>query len=257
MRYDTVLSPGPAPPVPFAGKSGRGVRVAVIDSGVNAAHPHIKGLAGGITIGDEASPNTYIDLLGHGTAVMAAIQEKAPDADYFAVRVFRSSLRTHVDFLLQAIEWSIENGMHVVNLSLGTANAEHRARFEPMIARAARHGVLLVSAREADSRRALPGALPGVIAVGLDWDCPRWSYRYCRSERGLELYASGYPRSLPGVAKERNLHGISFAVANMTGFVVRACEGLASRTWASAEAALMAEAGRLAQLEAPRSFPPG
>ena len=36
--------------------------------------------------------------------------------------------------------------------------------------------------------------------------------------------ASGYPRSLPGVPRERNLHGISFAVANMTGFVARACE---------------------------------
>ena len=218
---------------------------------MNAAHPHIGRVAGGITIGNEDSPNTYIDLLGHGTAVMAAIQEKAPNAEFFAVRVFRSSLRTHVDFLLQAIEWSIENCMHVVNLSLGTANAENRARFEPMIARAAEHGVLLVSAREADGRPALPGALPGVIAVGLDWDCPRWSYRYCSSERGMELYASGYPRLLPGVAKERNPHGISFAVANMTGFVARACEGRAPRTCASVQAALMAEADRFSGSRAP------
>jgi len=36
--------------------------------------------------------------------------------------------------------------------------------------------------------------------------------------------ASGYPRPVPGVPPARNLHGISFAVANMTGFVARACE---------------------------------
>ena len=40
----------------------------------------------------------------------------------------------------------------------------------------------------------------------------------------VNFAASGFPRSLPGVPPKRNLHGISFAVANMTGFVARACE---------------------------------
>jgi hypothetical protein len=48
---------------------------------------------------------------------------------------------------------------------------------------------------------------------------------------GLALIASGYPRPLPGVPRSKNLHGISFAVANATGFVVRACEGLANRSY--------------------------
>src|ERR1700744_2674998 len=85
---------------------GRGVRVAVIDSGVHAAHSHIGNVAGGVSIRPDGAldEGVYPDLLGHGTAVMAAIQEKAPEADYFAVRVFQTSLRTTASCLLRAID---------------------------------------------------------------------------------------------------------------------------------------------------------
>jgi subtilisin family serine protease len=218
---------------PFAGFTGKGLRVAVIDSGVHAGHPHIGGVAGGVTIGREHDEAGYTDVIGHGTAVMAAIKEKAPDAEYFAVRVFYSSLRTTVEVLLRAIEWSIVNRMDVINLSLGTTNAAHRERFAAMIARVREGGAVLVSARDAEGTPALPGSLPGVIGVELDWDCPRNLY-YCTTRaEGLVVVASGYPRSLPGVPPARNLHGISFAVANATGFALRACEGLADRSYKS------------------------
>jgi subtilisin family serine protease len=104
------------------------VRVAVIDSGMHASHPHIGGIAGGATIGDEADESSFTDLVGHGTAVMAAMKEKAPDADYFAVRVFYTSLRTSIEYLLKAIDWCIDSRMDVVNISLGTRNPAHRER---------------------------------------------------------------------------------------------------------------------------------
>jgi subtilisin family serine protease len=230
------------PSEPFAGFTGKGIRVAVIDSGVHAAHPHIGGVAGGVTISAEHYEAGYTDVIGHGTAVMAAIKEKAPDAEYFAVRVFYSSLRTTVEVLLRAIEWSIVNRMDVINLSLGTTNAAHWARFTAMIQRAREAGAVLVSARDAAGAPALPGSLAGVIGVELDWDCPRDLY-YCKAApEGLAVVASGYPRSLPGVPRTRNLHGISFAVANATGFVVRACEGLQRPLYENARAALVANA---------------
>ena len=57
--------------------------------------------------------------MGHGTAVFAAIQEKAPEADLYAVRVFDDRLRTSVRALVAAIDWAAERGVRVVNLSLG------------------------------------------------------------------------------------------------------------------------------------------
>jgi len=236
------MSPAGGASESFAGRTGKGVRVAVIDSGVHAAHPHIAGVAGGITIGEEIDERNYTDIIGHGTAVMAAIKEKAPDAEYFAVRVFYTSLRTTVDLLLRAIEWSIDNRMDVINLSLGTTHPAHRERFVPVIARALEKGLVLVSARDADGTPALPGSLPGVLGVELDWDCPRELYYARKAAEGLSVVASGYPRSLPGVPRTRNLHGISFAVANATGFVLRACEGLENRSYQNVCAAMAANA---------------
>ena len=111
-----------------------------------------------------------------------------------------------------------------------------------MITRVLQQGLLLVSARDVDGTPTLPGSLPGVIGVDLDWDCPRDIY-YCKpAAEGFAMIASGYPRSLPGVPRARNLHGISFAVANATGFVVRACEGLTNRSYESVCARLAASA---------------
>ena len=189
--------------------TGRGVRVGIIDSGVNPSHPHIGEIAGGVFLGPRGESDVYLDYLGHGTAVAAAIQEKAPEAELYAVKVFDRALRTNIDRIARAIEWCIEKRMHLVNLSLGTANPEHRARFEPLIERAADAGMALIAARSS-----LPGCLPGVIAVDLDWECPRDRYRYADGC----FYASGYPRPIPGVPPVRNLNGASFAVVNLTGF---------------------------------------
>jgi len=181
--------------------------------------------------------DSFLDLLGHGTAVMAAIQEKAPEAEYFAVKLFHNSLRTTTPALLAAIEWAIGKGVDVINLSLGTLNFDCDSSFRTLVQSAAERGTILVSAREAGGRACLPGSLPGVIGVSLDWECPRTRYR-CTEAAGV-YYASGYPRSLPGMPRERNLHGISFAVANMTGFVLRA---RASHSAAGIAEALASEA---------------
>ncbi len=196
------------------------LRIAVIDSGVNPAHPHIVRVDGGFP------ENDFLDRLGHGTAVMAAIQELAPsDTEYFAVRIFDRELRTNIDTLIAAIQWSIDNRMDIVNLSLGTSNPAHADRFAALIPR-----VILVSAAGV-----YPGELPGVIRVAPDPACPRGQYHV----DGKTFYASGYPRSMPGVPPERNLSGVSFAVANMTGFVARACDGLAGRSYEAVRAKLL------------------
>jgi subtilisin family serine protease len=145
--------------------------------------------------------------------------------------------------LLRAIEWSIANRMDVVNLSLGTTNPAHRERFTAVLARALEQGVVLVAARDAEGTPALPGSLPGVVGVDLDWDCPRERYYWKQASEGLTVIASGYPRSLPGIPPARNLHGVSFAVANATGFVVRACERLENRSYENVCATLAANAG--------------
>lgn len=206
--------------------TGKGVRVAIIDSGVHASHPHVGGVAGGVAISKEGIEHSdYVDRIGHGTAVTAVIREKAPDAELFAIKVFDRCLSTKIETLVRAIDWAVRSRIRLVNLSLGTNKQEHEAVLREAVERAGAEGVLIVAGHDHAGVRWLPGSLPGVLPVQLDWECPRDEYRADVNSEGKIIFrASGYPRDIPGVPRERNLKGISFAVANMTGFVARALE---------------------------------
>lgn len=188
------------------------MRIAIVDSGIHADHPHVGRISGAIAItlrgGSAVLSSDAIDRLGHGTAVAGAIREKAPDAELFAVKVFESKLSANIAVILRALFWCRENAMDIVNLSLGSANEAHRERFGEVLG-----GDLLV----VSAAHFLPGSLPQAIGVAPDPGCPRDRFRYS----GGIFYASPYPRPIPGVPVERNLHGVSFAVANMTGILAR------------------------------------
>jgi hypothetical protein len=207
-------------------RTGRGVRVAVVDSGIHAAHPHVGAVAGGAAFGDHEDPTSdTLDRLGHGTAVAATIREKAPHAELYAIRIFEHTLSTTAGRLVRAIHWAADAGAHVINLSLGTSRLEHAAQLAAAVAYAASRGSVIVAAEESDGERWLPGSLPGVIPVGVDWTCPRATFRVLPLADRPRFLASGFPRPIPGVPPSANLKGISFAVANMSGFVARVREG--------------------------------
>ena len=195
------------------------MKIAVIDSGVHASHPHVNGVAGGVSITrDCREESDYTDRLGHGTAVTAVIREKAPDAEIFAVKIFHDRLGAEIRPLVYAIDWSLRHGINWINLSLGTENRAHEAVLRAALDRVAAAGASLVAAYGW-----LPGSLHGALSVELDWDCPRDTYR---AGTGGALYrASGYPRPIPGVPVERNFKGISFAVANVTGLLAHSSTG--------------------------------
>ncbi|MCI4590015.1 S8 family serine peptidase [Sphingobium sp. BYY-5] len=197
------------------------IRIAVIDSGVHPAHPHIDAarLLPGIAIAGDGSVNDMDsgDRLGHGTAVTAAIQDQAPDVLCLPIRVFHDALRTTARALVSAIDWAIEARVDLINLSLGSMNPAHRDLFAQAADRAQAAGVLIVAAHEAEGAPCYPGSLRQVLGVSLDWDCPRDHYEV---RDGL-FHASGHPRPIPGVPQRRNLQGVSFAVANMSGLLAR------------------------------------
>jgi hypothetical protein len=201
---------------------GQGVSIAVIDSGVHADHPHVCGVAGGVAIGPAGEiTGDYVDRIGHGTAVMAVIKEKAPAARCYAVRVFDSRLTTTAATLVSAIEWAIDQQVDIINLSLGTTNAAHAAGLRDLVQRARSLRIAIVSAWDEDGCW-LPGSLPGVVAVEVDWGCPRSQFRACRRGETVVFRASGFARPIPGVDPRRNLNGVSFAVANVSGLLADA-----------------------------------
>ena len=202
------------------------MKIAIIDSGIHPGHPHVGEIAGGVEITLAGESQDTIDRLGHGTAVAGAIREKVRDAELYAVKVFDRRLTANIGVILRALEWCRNHRMDLVNLSLGTENPAHRDAFLRVLG----DGLLVVSAANV-----LPGSLSEVIGVAPDPDCPRDVFRY---HAGV-FYASPYPRPIPGVPVTRNLRGISFAVANMTGLVARA---LSNSSRSTIREALIAQA---------------
>ncbi len=190
-------------------------RVAILDSGVTPSHPHIGNVLDGIAITPQGTAVDYTDWLGHGTAVAAAIHEKAPQAGLLIVKIFGRKLAATIDQLLMGLEWALDQHADFINLSLGTQNEIHRERFRPSIERCLRMGSRIISARTMNGVACFPGSLPGVIGVEPDPEISRDEIRYSDNL----TFASPYPRPIPGVASERNLQGVSFAVANVTGYL--------------------------------------
>ena len=204
---------------PLTGCTGRGIRIAVVDSGVHVGHPHIGSVSGGIHVGAIAEDDDYVDRIGHGTAVCAAIHEKAPNAELFAIKIFDRRLTAGGDVLARAIRYAANRGARLVNLSLGTTNAERLDDLRLAVRSATEAGAVVVAAREHDGIQWLPGLLPDVVGVSLDWSMPRHELEIIQQQATTTFRASGYPRPIPGVPHHRNLSGISFAVANVTGIL--------------------------------------
>jgi subtilisin family serine protease len=187
------------------------VRIGVLDSGVCRTHPHVGKIVDGITINADGEISGYEDTLGHGTAVAAIIHHLNPEADLVAVKIFDRKLATSLPVVIRAIDWCLEHDIQVINLSLGTLNPEHRSAFEDAVARCLAVGALIVSAMEINGVAALPGSLPGVVGVLASKEFQ--SYK----RDGKWVYsAPPFPRDIPGVPRERNLTGVSFAVARVS-----------------------------------------
>jgi subtilisin len=121
----------------FAGSTGGGVRVAVVDSGIDADHPRVGGVAGAVAFEVDPTAETgYVeragpheDLVGHGTACAAIIRSIAPDAEIYSVRVLGANLKGRGALLRAGVEWSVSHEMHVANLSL---SSKSDAMFGPL-----------------------------------------------------------------------------------------------------------------------------
>ncbi|MGH2447545.1 MAG: S8 family serine peptidase [Chloroflexota bacterium] len=115
----------------WGGATGEGVKVCLVDSGVDAEHPMLGGmLKGGAVVerGDDGviiREEAHDDLFGHGTACGGIIHGLAPEAEIYSVRVLGPNLKGSGEALVEGVRWAVEHGMDVINLSLSTRKLEH------------------------------------------------------------------------------------------------------------------------------------
>ncbi|MGZ8429615.1 MAG: S8 family serine peptidase, partial [Candidatus Deferrimicrobiaceae bacterium] len=210
--------------------AGRGVRVVVVDSGVNPRHSHVGGGIDGAGIyrGEDGAVHRgrdYRDTSGHGTAIAAVIRHVAPEADLFALKIFNGALATTPDVLEGALSYALQAGARVVNLSLGMEDAPIAPSLRALCRDAARAGIILVaSARNGSNGASVPASYDEVIGVKGDARLGEDTLVY-RSGDPYECLASPWPRTLPGLPRERNFRGNSFAAARVSGAIACLLEG--------------------------------
>lgn len=148
---------------------GAGVIIAVLDTGVDLAHPAFQGrlLTGHDMVDDDDVPNDDGDGLGwgHGTHVTGILAKVAPQSQILPVRVLDTDGRGNIFTLAYAIEWSVAHGAKVINLSLGAEGDS--LVLHDTIQRALDQGVIVVAAAGNSNTNVpqYPAAYPGVIAV--------------------------------------------------------------------------------------------
>lgn len=156
---------------------GGGVTVAVLDTGVDLAHPDLKGnlVTGYDTI---AKNNLPKDMNGHGThvaGVIAAVTNNrqgvagvAPGAKIMPIKVLGENGGGDLGSIVDGIQWATDHGAQVINMSLG--GPIESPSWAEAVSYAAKKNVVVVAAmgneRDQGNPKNQPAATPGVIAVG-------------------------------------------------------------------------------------------
>jgi subtilisin len=182
----------------FGGADGRGVRVAVIDSGIDADHPGLDGCVDGdgaiqfsATGSDvDATVGPHGDDFGHGTACAGIIHALAPQARITSVKVLGAGLTGTSDVFLAGLRWAVDQRFDIINLSLGTRKRDWALAFHTVCDDAYFANSFIVTA--ANNRRATtyPSLFASVTSVACNTTTDPSRYHF-NPEPPTEFLARG------------------------------------------------------------------
>lgn len=210
------------------GADGAGVRVCVLDSGVDAGHP----LTGPVDQAWEVvtqegrlprvHPCEPADTAGHGTACAGIIRQIAPRVSLSSVKVLGGGHSGTAAALLAGLNHAVEEGFDVINMSLSTARPEYRDRLAELCDRAYFRRCTLVVAAHNLPIESFPWNFASVISVASHGEPDPMRFYY-NPVPPVEFCARGVrvPVAMPGGGVTRNT-GNSFAAPHIAGIAALA-----------------------------------
>jgi subtilisin family serine protease len=169
----------------FDGSDGSGMTVAIIDSGVERDHPAVGGrlvrsmrvdLSGEDPVVVE-DPEA-VDVVGHGTACAGIIHALAPAAEIVSIRVLGPDNKGKGAAFAAGLEWAIDAGADIVNLSLSSKSDALYAAFHELADAAYFANVLLVSAANNVPGPSYPSLFAAVVSVAAHDVPDAWTWFY-------------------------------------------------------------------------------
>ena len=161
-------------PAAWAVTRGDGVKLVVIDTGIDYDHPELKPLiAGGWNATNKDKPADFKDDNGHGTHVsgtIAAVDNEAgvvgvaPKVALYGVKVLDANGSGTFSDVIAGMQWAVDNKMQIASMSLGASrgNDSLKAAVEAMV----KGGVVLIAAAgNSGGAVGFPAAYPGAIAI--------------------------------------------------------------------------------------------
>ena len=212
--------------------TGAGVRVAILDTGMDYTHPELAiNYQGGtdIVFGDSDpfddswnSHGTHVAGIIAAAANGSGVVGVAPDTELYAVKVLDGGGFGLLSWIIQGIDWAVDSGMDIVNISIGGPDSE---ALQDACDSAYAAGLLIVAAAGNWTEVAYPAAYDSVIAVtGTDID----------DQQGwFAPFGSQIEFSAPGVFIQSTSAGESYAELSGTSQAAPHVSGLAALIYAA------------------------
>lgn len=227
---------------------GERITVAVVDTGVDASHPDLRGrVRSGVEVGDHASPQASprpgadgrSDTDGHGTGMASLIAGGgrgvnsvlgiAPAARVLPVRIAQTSNGSFQPAdVYQGVRWAIDHGADIVNMSLGGERSTDAPWKKQLVEYAMAKDVVLIAAAgntgKGDRRVAEPASIPGVVSVS---GVTRSGRFWRGSAKGPEVVVSAPAESLP-MAAPTSVSESGYVLADGTSGATALVSGVAA-----------------------------
>jgi subtilisin len=217
-------------------RSGKGanVKIAVLDSGIEASHPLLNGLAlaDDVAIVEDGHQIVSVsgrghDVYGHGTAIAAIIHKLAPEAEIGSFRVLGEHLRARTLIIREGARQALERGYHILNCSFGCGRDDQVLLYKDWIDEAYNLGRHIVAScnNEDFLKREWPGHFPSVTTVSFT-NCGDAEAFFCRLGQLVEFAARGQDIEVAWTGGgQKKVTGSSFAAPHISALLARLLSG--------------------------------
>jgi subtilisin family serine protease len=155
----------------WGGATGTGVRVCILDSGIELGHPLVGEVQRSVAVtksedGIVIADSTEGDLCGHGTACAGIVRALAPECELTSVRVLGAGYTGSAAVLMAGLEWAIEQRFDIVNMSLSTTKKQYVDRLHELADAAYFKRTMLIASAHNMPVDSFPWRFASVISVG-------------------------------------------------------------------------------------------
>ena len=206
----------------LGGSTGKGARVCILDSGVEAGHPLVGDLESAVVISigenDEvvAEEDTEGDVSGHGTACAGIVRTLAPECSISSVRVLGSTFTGSGAILLGGLKYAVEQGFDVINMSLSTTKKPFASILHELADSAYFKRTVLVASAHNMPVESYPWRFSSVISVGSHEEDDPLAF-FANPNPPVEFFGRGVNVEVPWLGgRSLKVSGNSFATPHLS-----------------------------------------